>query len=69
MGHMRRSLVLGQDPLDVISEALNYHNVPAALADTLVDAAATSTSADPVVAMTTALDRVFRFAAAPLGLH
>ena len=25
----------GQDPLDVISEALNYHNVPAALADTL----------------------------------
>ena len=56
-----------QDPLDVISEALNYHNVPAALADSLVDAAATSTSADPVVAMTTALDRVFRFAAAPLA--
>ena len=53
-----------QDPLDVISEALNYHNVPAALAG-LVDAAATGTSADPVVAMTAALDRVFRFAAAP----
>ena len=56
-----------QDPLDVISEALGYHNVPPALADSLVDAAATSTSADPVIAMTTALDRSFRFAAAPLG--
>ena len=57
------------DPLDVISEALRHHNVPPALADSLVDAAATSTSADPVIAMTTALDRAFvsppRLGAAP----
>lgn len=51
----------GRDPLDVISEALAYHNVPADLADRLVDAAAESSGDVAMIKLTAAVNYVFRF--------
>ena len=51
----------GRDPLDIISEALAYHNVPADLADRLVDAAAESSGDKAMLKLTVAVNRVFKF--------
>ncbi|MDA8574344.1 GTP-binding protein [Alphaproteobacteria bacterium] len=51
----------GRDPLDIISEALAYHNVPADLADRLVDAAAESPGDKAMLKLTVAVNRVFKF--------
>lgn len=51
------------DPLDTISEALAYHNVPADLADKLVDAAAESAAEAAMMKLTVAVNQVFKFTA------
>lgn len=53
---------LADDPLDALLEIVDYHKVPAALAERLAEAAQSVESPDPIIALAAALDAVFAFA-------
>ncbi len=53
------------DSIDELSEGLDYHRVPAGLADRLLGAAAHLATADSIMALAGALDAVLAFAAPP----
>lgn len=56
----------GVDILDTLGQALDYHRIPAGLADRLMAAAGDAATGDPATALAAALDEVLSFGPPPL---